>query len=76
MRLKRVEKGMQIFNEGRVFAVSTKMIPYDVEGDTGKTYKVELNPHNGMFTCTCEDFKIRQRKCKHIWAVEFYRDGS
>jgi uncharacterized Zn finger protein len=24
-------------------------------------------------TCTCPDFELRRRKCKHIFAVEFVR---
>lgn len=39
---------------------------YVVMGTTGKTYKVCINAKP---TCTCPDFKIRRKRCKHIYFV-------
>jgi hypothetical protein len=39
---------------------------FDVMGTTGRVYNVTINksPH-----CTCPDFKLRKKRCKHIYFV-------
>ena len=38
---------------------------FNVEGTTGNTYFVRINQEK-MPSCTCVDYQIRERMCKHI----------
>lgn len=39
---------------------------YDIMGSQGRKYRVTILPDNEC-TCTCMDFSLRQRRCKHIY---------
>jgi len=45
--------------------------PYEfrVCGTTGAAYIVDLNPETPRYSCTCADFEISKRRCKHIMFV-------
>ena len=40
------------------------------QSHNGHSYLVKYNKHEP--TCNCPDCHIRKKKCKHIFAVEFY----
>ena len=47
--------------EGLIYNVTS-------ERDTSITYVVAVDTYDGWY-CTCEDYKFRKHKCKHIRAV-------
>lgn len=44
--------------------VDNENATFDVMGTTGNIYSVKLN---GAPTCTCPDFSLRHKRCKHIF---------
>src|SRR3989337_1997485 len=53
-----------------LFLIETKDIEnskeYTVMGSTGNVYKVIIS---NKPTCTCPDYKLRKRRCKHIYFI-------
>ena len=66
--LSREERGKLIFQRGRI----AKKDNFWVVGSqtSFKAYKVRLDKENPV--CSCPDCELRKKKCKHIFAVEFY----
>jgi len=52
----------RLTHKGRVWSVPSSKNPR-------RSYQVNLRPKTP--TCTCQDYELRQRKCKHIYAVEY-----
>ena len=49
-----------------MFKVPVPLIKeFEAEGSVGKTYKV-MRIKQVVWTCTCPDYRFRQRECKHI----------
>jgi len=67
-KLSREERGKLIFERGRI----AKKNDFWVIGSqtSFKAYKVRLNKENPV--CSCPDCELRKKKCKHIYAVEYY----
>ncbi|MBU0907855.1 MAG: transposase [Nanoarchaeota archaeon] len=66
--MSREERGKLIFERGRI----AKKNDFWVVGSqtSFRAYKVRLDRENPI--CSCPDCSLRQKKCKHIYAVEFY----
>ena len=66
--LSREERGKLIFERGRI----AKKNDFWVVGSqtSFNAYKVRLNKETPI--CSCPDCSLRQKKCKHIYAVEYY----
>jgi len=66
--LSREERGKLIFQRGRI----SKKNDYWIVGSQSsfRAYKVSFKEHEP--TCNCPDCELRKKKCKHIFAVEFY----
>lgn len=63
----RKENGLIIAKNSRI---TNTLEGWKVPSQSGKgEYIVEANGAGA--TCTCQDFELRQNKCKHIWAAEF-----
>ena len=63
----REEKGLRI---AALLQVKRKGKVWIVPSQSGnQDYKVEIGPES--FSCTCPDFQSHQKKCKHVYAVEF-----
>ncbi|HWW75856.1 MAG TPA: SWIM zinc finger family protein, partial [Pyrinomonadaceae bacterium] len=52
----------RLTHKGRVWSVPSTKNPR-------RSYQVNLRPKTP--TCTCQDYELRRRKCKHIFAVEY-----
>lgn len=65
----RQERGRTLSQDKRIKHVEGMMwfVPSQTEGGTG--YLVNLL----SVTCTCPDYELRRGKCKHQWAIEFWR---
>ena len=62
----RKQRGLELARTGRITHQGNL---WEVPSQsTAGTYLVEQGPEP---TCTCPDFELHQRKCKHAWAVEF-----
>jgi hypothetical protein len=56
----------------RMYLLDAKILNTDnwefqVKGSTGNKYKIVLNTHK--MSCSCSDFKIRHRICKHLFFI-------
>lgn len=67
-KLNRQEKGKLIFQSGRI----AKRNNFWVVGSQSsfRAYKIKFN--GNMPICNCPDCELRKKKCKHIYAVEYY----
>lgn len=74
----RQERGLILAKDKRVRHVAGSTWAVPSQDDDKRGYIVNV----GEETCSCPDFEIRRRKCKHLWAVEIVRtvatapDGS
>jgi transposase len=64
-------------NRGKLLAKSVRIVKtpsgfwrVTSQTNSSKQYVVRYKGHKP--TCTCPDCKMSKKKCKHIWAVEFY----
>src|SRR5579883_412987 len=65
----RQELGRQIAAHCRIVQKNDQWV---VPSQTGNgSYRVNLNPKPYVPMCTCPDFAERNKKCKHVYAVEF-----
>lgn len=63
----REERGMEL---AKGIGISQKGQTWHVRSQSGKgRYRVRLDGDSPR--CTCPDYEFRQRKCKHIYAVEY-----
>lgn len=69
-QMSREERGKALSQATRI--VKTKAGFWRVTSQTNpcKQYVVRFNGHKPK--CECPDCTMRRKKCKHIWAVEFY----
>jgi len=68
----RQNRGLEIAKTNRLRKTEKGWI---VPSQSGKgTYLVGLDGHD--YNCSCPDCKFRQKKCKHIWAVEYWTTRS
>lgn len=51
--------------------VSNEGFIYRIMGTTGNIYDVSQNRFDGFYKCTCPDFQLRHKPCKHIGFVIF-----
>jgi transposase len=65
----RQEKGLVLAKDKRVRHVSGPTWAVPSQSNDASAYLVNAV----AATCTCPDFELRRRKCKHIFAVEFVR---
>lgn len=67
-KLNREERGKLIFEMGRI----RKQQNFWIVGSQSsfRAYKVKFKGHKPK--CSCPDCAMRKKKCKHIYAVEFY----
>ena len=66
-KLTREERGKVLYKSARI--IQTPSGFWRVTSQTNP-YKVTFNGHQPK--CECPDCAMRRKKCKHIWAVEFY----
>lgn len=65
---KRPIKGRELFNRGMVDKHGDY---YQIKGSLGNYYNVKNE--SGTLKCDCPDNVFSHKKCKHIYAVEYYR---
>ena len=66
----REERGKAIASTGLVKRTKTNEMLWDVPSQSGSgCYRVDLAGNEP--TCTCPDFELRQKACKHVFAVAF-----
>jgi transposase len=66
----REERGKAIASTGLVRRTKTNEMLWDVPSQSGPgCYRVDLAKDEP--TCTCPDFELRQKACKHVYAVAF-----
>ena len=68
-QINREERGMFIFKSTRIVKMHTGWVVASQSIPT-KRYTVKFKGHKPK--CTCPDCTIRKKKCKHIYAVEFF----
>ena len=67
-KLSREERGKLIFENGKI---AKKNDFWVVDSQTSfRAYKVRLDKENPR--CNCPDCELSHKKCKHIYAVEYY----
>ena len=67
-KLSREERGKLIFESGRI----RKQNDFWIVGSQSsfRAYKIRLDRENPV--CNCPDCELRKKKCKHIYAVEYF----
>ncbi|MCK4649758.1 transposase [Candidatus Pacearchaeota archaeon] len=69
--MNREERGRLLYNTVKIVKTSTGWkVPSQTRGGSGDRYTVRFNGHKPK--CNCPDCYMRKKKCKHIYAVEFY----
>jgi len=69
--LTREERGKLIYQTHKIVKTPTGWkVPSQSRGGAGDRYTVKFNGCEPK--CTCPDCAMRKKKCKHIYAVEFY----
>jgi len=68
--LTREERGKVIYKSSRIVQTPSGFWRVTSQTNSGKQYKVTFNGHKPK--CECPDCVMRKKKCKHIYAVEFY----
>jgi transposase len=67
----REERGLEIVKKHKIVKTPKGWrVPSQTKGGAGDTYFVTFNKHKPK--CNCPDCQMRRKKCKHIYAVEFY----
>ena len=66
----REERGKAIADTGLVKTIKTNALIYEVPSQSGNgCYRVDLTAEEP--TCTCPDYELRQKPCKHIFATAY-----
>lgn len=68
-KLDREERGKLLFKSTRIVKI-TNGWRVTSQSNSQQQYIVKFTRHEPK--CSCPDCTIRKKKCKHIWAVEFY----
>lgn len=70
-QMTREERGLDLVKRYKIIKTPRGWrVPSQTRGGSGDSYFVTFNKHEPK--CTCPDCSLRKRKCKHIYAVEFY----
>jgi transposase len=68
--LDRRERGRLLYKSTRIIKTPKGFWRVTSQSNPTRQYKVTFNGHEPK--CECPDCTMRKKKCKHIWAVEFY----
>jgi len=68
--LTREERGKELYNSTKIVQTNKGFWRVSSQTNPCKQYRVTFNDHKPK--CECPDCVMRRKKCKHIWAVEFY----
>ncbi len=68
--LTREERGKLLFKSARIVQTPGGFWRVTSQSNPMRQYKVTFNGHKPK--CECPDCTMRKKKCKHIYAVEFY----
>lgn len=68
-KLDRRERGRLLYKSTRIFKIKDGW-RVTSQSNPCRQYIVRFNGHEPK--CECPDCTMRKKKCKHIWAVEFY----
>jgi len=69
-KLDRRERGRLLYKSTRIVKTPKGFWRVSSQTNPRYQYKVTFNGHEPQ--CECADCTIKKKKCKHIWAVEFY----
>jgi len=69
-KLTREERGKVLYNSVKIIQTPKGFWRVTSQTNPKKMYKVTFHRHQPK--CECPDCVMRRKKCKHIWAVEFY----
>lgn len=69
-QLTREERGKVLYKSTRIVQTPKGFWRVTSQTNPKRQYKVTFNGHQPK--CECPDCVMRRKKCKHIWAVEFY----
>lgn len=69
-KLDREERGKLLYKSTRIVKTPQGFWRVTSQSNTNIQYIVKFNGHEPK--CNCPDCTISKKKCKHIWAVEFY----
>jgi transposase-like protein len=71
MATKRELAGIQLL-EKKISIVQIDQSSFSVRSQSDPNKKYELRWRRNHWICTCKDFKKHKRKCKHIYALNYY----
>ena len=69
-KLNREQRGELLAKSVRIVQTPKGFWRVTSQTNSGRQYIVKFNGHEPK--CNCPDCQMRKKKCKHIWAVEFY----
>lgn len=69
-QMNREERGRLLFNSVKIVKTPSGWRVPSQSLSNGKNYLIKYNKHEPK--CNCPDCTIRKKKCKHIYAVEFF----
>lgn len=69
-KLDREQRGKLLVKSVKIEKTAQHTWRVGSQTNSSKDYRVRFKGHNPY--CDCPDCTMRKKKCKHIWAVEFY----
>jgi transposase-like protein len=68
---KRELAGIQLLQK-KIRIIRKNESNYQVSSESDPTLKYEVNWHRNRWVCGCPDFEKRDKKCKHVYALEYF----